>query len=121
MALTITNVSTPMSGIQEMSLPPYKARIINLVFGTGYPTGGETLTASALGWTQIFGFINLNGIAANATGTQGYVIEGIPQAGNKSIKVVAQQVGAAVSTPLAEAANATNLTGFTHRVMVIGF
>lgn len=59
MALTVTNVSTPNAQINEFSLGPYKARMIDVTFDAAYLTTGEVLTADSLGWNQVFGVIEL--------------------------------------------------------------
>lgn len=120
MAVTITQVSNPQAKQTEIALPPFKARIVDIAFGTGYPTGGETLTAANIGWSTIIGFIPMNGAATNATGTQGYNVTGIVNADQKSVKLVLHRTGTAVSTPLAEVANATDATGFKFRCILLG-
>lgn len=69
MALTITYPTTPNQLIDEWTEGTRKRRRVTIQFDNSYPTGGEVLLASDLGWSAVYDFTP-DGLAQNAAGTQ---------------------------------------------------
>lgn len=63
-AVSYTNDSNPNQQILEGEFLGMKARVINVTFAASYTAAGDTLTAAALGWSQVYGFIPLTSVAA---------------------------------------------------------
>lgn len=114
MALTVANVATPNARINEWSEGPYKARMIDITFDNSYPTGGEVLTAASLGWSQIFGAIVLTH-PVNSAGTLHRMLFPRKNTANTQLNLII------ATTASAEAANASDQSAFTARVIVLGY
>lgn len=74
MAFTIAQVANPQGAQTDIPMAPFKGRVIDITFGAGYPTGGESLTATQLGWSSLAGVIQMSGPALNAAGTASYTL-----------------------------------------------
>lgn len=124
MAITIAQVSTPNSQVTEGTFLHYKARMVDVTADTSYPTGGYQLTAAALGWTNIVGAIPL-GLNANAGRTNHAPIHVFTNAAQTalSIQYVNENDAAAYAQrpKLVEAQNASSQSGFSCRLIVLGY
>jgi hypothetical protein len=70
-AVTFTNVSNANGSVTEDQLFGFKARLIDVTLATSYSTGGDTLTATALGVNNIVGWIPCSTMAAPTGGATG--------------------------------------------------
>lgn len=87
-----------------------KVRVVRVTFDNSYPTGGEAVTPSQLGFKNVHNIIP--GVSTN-----GYVVT--YDKANAKLKVF--RGGAAVSTPFAEVPNATDLSTVVVDLTVYGF
>jgi hypothetical protein len=69
MAVTITNITTPNSNLTEFSYGPFRARMVDVLFDSTYPTAGEIITAANLGWTSLVGGVVINDPAPSGLAT----------------------------------------------------
>ena len=60
MAVTITNITTPNSNVTEFPYGPFRARLVDVLFDSTYPTAGEIITAANLGWSTLVGGVVIN-------------------------------------------------------------
>lgn len=123
MAFTITYDSTPNQAIDEWAEGHLKCRKVTLTFDSSYPTGGEVLLASELGWFTIESFTP-EGPAMNAAGTQSAVVRARPNAAKTQLNVFLyneNDAAAYAQRPrLAEAQNASDQSLFSVRGIVRG-
>ena len=68
MALTIAYASNPNQVVDEWTEGLRKKRRVTVTFDASYPTGGEVLLATDLGWNAVYEFV-ADGPAQNAAGT----------------------------------------------------
>lgn len=83
-AVTFANVSNPNSQITEGSVVGMRARVVDVTFSSSFGATGDTLTAAAVGWSALYGFIPMTGVAAPS--------------GNATAKSVGVSVNASLST-----------------------
>lgn len=122
MAFTIANVSSPNALQLEGELLGMKARVVDLTFDSSYDnTNGEVLNASDLGWNLIFGIIWIR-MPYDSTNKLAFTAEGIPNAAQTSLSIRAQEYNGAAAglARLQDVGNATNLSTFTGRAIVVG-
>ena len=122
MALTVTNVSTPNALINEFSLGPYKARLVDVLFDNSYVTGGEVVTAASLGWVQVFGAITLTH-PTNSAGTLTLPATIKKNTANSQLTFqLSRYDGASAGkASLEEAAAAFDASAFTGRFLILGY
>lgn len=109
MALTVASV-TPLEGL-------VRQRAARITLDSSYATGGEAITAGALGLQEIH-------FAVISGGDDGYVV----QWSKSALKFLAYINGTATATsvvvadtaPLSQASSATDLSAVTFDVLVIG-
>ena len=94
-----------------------RVKIVNLTASGNYVTGGDSITAAALGLRRIESFIP-NGGATD--GTVQYPAVPVFAANNSSVSVKLFESGGAAGVAAAEKANAESLAGVTLRATVIG-
>jgi len=119
MALTIAYVSTPNSEHHEAQFAGLRAVVLDLTFDSSYPTTGEDLTAADLGWTYLFGAITLVH-PKNAAGTLGLPCMVSANSTNTTLAFQTLE-SAGDGDPMDESANATDLSLFTGRFVVLGY
>lgn len=122
MPLTMTNVSNPQASITEFPLGPFKGRIVDLslVGDTSYLTGGEVLTAAALGWNVIFGAIPVSGGFATSTGALSADTIVKPNAAQTQLTFQLQETAATVDTPTKEVSSGQDMSAYSGRYLVLG-
>jgi hypothetical protein len=86
--------------------------------GANYTTGGETITAAAVGLRRIIIAV-CDGSAATATGDTAYAVKPLYQS-DGSVKLVAHRTAASVNNPLLEAASNTDLSTYSVRIAFVG-
>lgn len=124
MALTIAEVAHPNAAQTVLSaFAPFKAKIIDVTFDDDYPTLGEPLTAVALGWNGVFGAIPLS-LAANADAELAFPVHVAPNASQSQVTIQGYHYDGDATgdpVPLGEITDEDDLTGFSVRLLVIGF
>jgi len=111
MAVTPVVVTTGQPGIPGQNSAHQLIRVIDVTFDSSYPTGGEALDFTTLGFASVQAVIDAGGITHG-----GFVYD----YDYTNSKILAYWTGAVVSTALAEVTNATNMAAFTVRLVVIG-
>jgi hypothetical protein len=109
----------------EEDFDSYKLAIVDLTLDTSYPTGGSTGIAAACGFAaegqvspegsssgQIVGMVDLGESTHAATDV-------VARYHPDTDTLQCFWTGAAVSTALAEVANATNLSAYTKRFLIL--
>lgn len=99
MAVTVTDIAPPQSVGQ------YKEKIVDILFDSSYPTGGETLTAATLGFTEV--------LAMHIENTTGAVVRS-----SKYLKSTGKLLAYAPGD--LEVADTTDLSAVTIRAVVRG-
>lgn len=111
MALTVTNGSNPNQVIDEWVVGGRRHRRVTIAFDNSYPTGGEVLNASDVGWSVLESFVP-EGPAQNAAGTQAAVVVAKPNAAKTALNFFVyneNDAAAYAQRPrLAEAQNASD-------------
>lgn len=65
-AVSVSFPANPNAQIIETEIAGMKGRVVDVTFSASFGATGDTLTAAALGWTTVFGFIPLSGVAGPA-------------------------------------------------------
>lgn len=107
MALTIADAHPQHP---RLSLGRVAGRAAKITFDSSYPTGGESLTAGELGFSELF-------FVLPSPRASGYVVQ--YDYANGTLKVYVEEAVAA-GGPLVEVANATDLSALVVDVLVIG-
>lgn len=97
-----------------------KVRIYDVVptAGANYTTGGETITAAAVGLRRIITAI-CDGPATTSDGATAYTVKPLYQT-DGTVKLAAHRTAASVNNPLLEAASNTDLSTYSVRITFIG-
>lgn len=91
----------------------YRVRTVQLTSGANYNTGGETITAAAVGLRKIVE-ANTQGLPTTASGTTSRGVAFLFQT-DGSVKMLVQ------TTASAEAAGSSDQSTFTIRITFVGF
>ena len=94
-----------------------RVRVLDITLSGTYATGGDPLTAVALGLKKVTEFLP-HGQATD--GTLQYGVQPVYNAGSTQVSVKLFETGTAAAGS-AEKGNTESLTGITFRVTVVGF
>lgn len=120
MALTLAEIKHPNSSSTDFSFPPFRGKLMDVTFDNAYLTTGEVITAAQLGWVYAFGGLVM--IApSNAAGTLSLDLLVKPVANGTSLKLVAQETGAAVDGPFKEVTTGQDISVYTARILFLGY
>jgi hypothetical protein len=108
-ALAYTDVSRIRN--QPQRFGQLNARIVDVRFDSSYPTGGEEVTESALGFNRVLGAVLLGASDGAGDGTVTSIILNVET--EATPKIVCYDGGAEVT-------NATDLSGISLRIMFFG-
>jgi hypothetical protein len=105
--------------VTEFPFGPFKCRIVDVTFDNAYLTGGEVLTAAALGWKAIhFAFCEN---AVNVAGTLGVNLAARPNATRTQVAIQAYETAGTVDLSHKEVTSGADLSTYTGRVMLLGY